>query len=168
MMVFMVAKVKIGDQAPNFTAKAVGLNNKDNLTLSDYRGKIVVLYFYPKAFTPGCTKEACSFRDIYADFQNKNVEVIGVSVDTEDKQQSFLSKYKLPFPLISDVDKHVSNKYVGLGLGGYSNRVTFLIDPNGIIRHIWDIKLHQYLFLGRHPTKVEDEITKLKTEFSFN
>ena len=168
MMIIMTSKIKIGDQAPDFTAKAVGLNGKDSLTLSEYHGKIVVLYFYPKAFTPGCTKEACSFRDIYADFQSKNVEVIGVSVDDQSKQQSFINKYQLPFPLISDVDKEVSKKYVGLGIGGYSNRVTFLIDPKGIVRHIWDIKLHQNLFLGSHPAKVEDEIIKLKSEFSFN
>jgi peroxiredoxin Q/BCP len=115
--------------------------------LKDYRGKnVVVLYFYPKDFTSGCTTEACSFRDDYALYQTKGVVVIGVSLDSVESHSKFSEKYALPFAILSDRNKEVAKAYGVLGIGGLlTKRVTFIIDKNGRITHIFpkvDVKKH--------------------------
>lgn len=134
--------LKEGDIAPDFTAKN---QNGEDVKLSDFRGQRVVLYFYPKDDTPGCTKEACSLRDSFDVFEEKNIKILGVSNDDEKKHQKFISKYALPFDLLADTDKSLVNlygvygeksmygkKYMGI------NRKTFLIDENGKIAKIFD------------------------------
>ncbi len=133
--------------APDFTLSAVGADDiaKDGqVHLSDLKGRIVVLYFYPKDDTPGCTAEACSFRDANHEIQKRGVIVLGVSADDLASHQKFADKYGLPFPLLADTDTKVSQlygvwkeknmygkKYMGV------NRETFLIDKEGIVRKVW-------------------------------
>ena len=127
----------IGENAPNFT-----LQDKDgkNVSLSDFIGKKVVLYFYPKDNTPGCTRQACAFAGAYQDFKNKNVEVIGISKDSTASHQKFAEKYNLPFVLLSDPELEAIQAYgvwqekklygkVSMGVV----RTTFIIDENGNI-----------------------------------
>ena len=134
--------LKEGDNAPDFTTKN---QNGDEIKLSDLRGKRIVLYFYPKDDTPGCTKQACSLRDSFAVFEEKEIKVFGVSNDDEKSHQKFISKFDLPFDLLADTDKTLVNaygvygekmnygkKYMGI------NRKTFLIDENGKIAKIFD------------------------------
>lgn len=131
---------KPGDKAPDFTAKD---QNGKEVSLSDYRGKKVILYFYPKDNTPGCTNESCNFRDNYSALANKGFEVIGVSADSEKSHQKFIDKYNLPFTLIADTEKEVINKYgvwgpkkfMGKSYNGI-NRKTFIINEEGIIDHV--------------------------------
>ncbi len=133
--------LKEGDKAPEFTAKN---QNGEEVKLSDFAGKRVVLYFYPKDDTPGCTKEACSLRDSYDVFEEKGIKVLGVSIDSEASHQKFISKYSLPFDLLADTDKSLvqqygvwgeksmyGKKYMGI------NRMTFLIDGDGKIAKIF-------------------------------
>jgi peroxiredoxin Q/BCP len=122
----------IGTDAPAFTAKDT---NGNTVSLSDFKGKTVVLYFYPKDDTPGCTKQACSFRDARPDYQNKDVIVLGVSADDESSHQAFTQKYNLNFPLLADTDHSLINAYDVNG-GGYAKRVTYVIDGNGKIVHV--------------------------------
>ncbi len=132
--------LKIGDKAPNFEVK----DNADIARkLSDYRGKKLVLFFYPKASTPGCTVEACDLRDNYKRFQSLGYEILGVSADTAKKQQNFINKNDLPFPLLADVDKEVimsygvwgPKKFMGREFDGI-HRTTFVIDENGILEDV--------------------------------
>ncbi len=125
--------LSVGTPAPVFTTKDTHGNT---VSLSNLSGKTVVLYFYPKDDTPGCTKEACSFRDTYVDYQGKNVVVLGVSVDDEASHQQFTTKYNLPFPLLADVDKSITQAYDVDG-GGYSKRVTYVIDGSGTISKVY-------------------------------
>jgi len=133
--------LKEGDMAPDFRAK-----NQDGkeMKLSDFRGQKVVLYFYPKDDTPGCTKEACSFRDAFKLYAEKGIKVLGVSTDDEKSHQKFRTKYGLPFDLIADTDKSIvtaysvyvekslyGKKYMGI------ERTTFLIDEEGKIKKIF-------------------------------
>lgn len=113
--------------------------------LSDYEGETIVVYFYPKDDTPGCTKEACSFRDAYADFKEAGVEVIGISPDTEQSHKKFANKYDLPFTLLSDPDHQVSEAYGVWGLKKYMGReyegiyrTTFIIGPDGEIKRVFE------------------------------
>lgn len=135
--------------APGHTIPGHSLNNEQevhlqNIKLSDFRGKNVVLYFYPKDDTMGCTKQACGFRDDMTDFAAQNTVVIGISKDNTTSHQKFITKYHLPFLLLSDVDLHVCQTYgvwdeksmYGRTFFGIT-RSTFLIDKDGIIRHIW-------------------------------
>ena len=132
--------LKIGDKAPNFIAKD---NEGNTLKLGDFKGKKLVLFFYPKANTPGCTVEACDLRDNYKRFQSLGYELLGVSADTAKKQQNFINKYNLPFSLLADVDKEVINafdvwgpkKFMGREFDGI-HRTTFVINENGIIEDI--------------------------------
>jgi len=137
-----MAKPKEGDKAPDFTAKD---QNGKTVSLSDFKGKNIILYFYPKDDTPGCTAEACSFRDNYQSLLSKGFAVIGVSTDDEKSHKKFETKYSLPFPLIADTDRHIVEAY---GLWVEKNmygkkymgtaRTTFLIDANGIITKVID------------------------------
>jgi thioredoxin-dependent peroxiredoxin len=134
--------IEVGKKAPDFS-----LPDQDGVTrkLSDYRGKPVVLYFYPKDDTPGCTKEACSFRDSFAEYREAGIEVLGVSIDDENSHRKFRDKYELPFTLLSDKDKKVVEKYgVWVEKTNYGKkymgiaRKTFLIDKHGIVTYIFD------------------------------
>ena len=118
-----------GTKAPEFTAKDDAGNT---VSLSDFAGKIVVLYFYPKDDTPGCTKEAQGFRDSYADYQGKDIVVLGVSMDDETSHKAFKEKYGLPFTLLADTDGAITKAYDVEG-GGYSKRVTYIINGEGMI-----------------------------------
>ncbi|MEM9137645.1 MAG: peroxiredoxin [Cyanobacteria bacterium P01_F01_bin.42] len=126
--------LSVGTKAPAFTVKDTQGNT---VSLSDYSGKTVVLYFYPKDDTPGCTREACSFRDNYAVYQGKDVAVFGVSGDDESSHQAFTSKFSLPFPLLADTSKSLMQSY-GVESGGYAKRVTYIIDSSGTISHVYD------------------------------
>ena len=133
--------LKVGDKAPDFILKDGG---GETAKLSDFKGKKVVLYFYPKDDTPGCTKEACNFRDNLTSLGKLNVEVLGVSTDDEASHKKFAEKYNLPFKLLADVDKKVSKEY---GIYELKNnygkeyygitRSTFVIDENGKIQQIY-------------------------------
>lgn len=133
-------KLKIGDIAPGFS-----FTDHDGATrnLSDYQGKKVILYFYPKDNTPGCTLEACSLRDGYDDLRSKGFEIIGVSADSASSHEGFKTRFKLPFTLVSDTDKSVINaygvwgekKFLGKKFMGIS-RTTFVIDEKGHIANI--------------------------------
>jgi peroxiredoxin Q/BCP len=129
-----------GDKAPDFS----GFDQHGKFhQLEDYNGKKLVVFFYPKASTPGCTAEACNLRDNYQRFQSANYELLGVSADSEKSQLKFSDKFKLPFPLIADEDKSVLNafgvwgpkKFMGRTYDGI-NRTTFVIDENGIIEEV--------------------------------
>jgi peroxiredoxin Q/BCP len=131
--------VKVGEPAPDFTlADATG---KD-VSLAAFRGRPVVLYFYPKDDTPGCTKEACSFRDQYEDFREAGAEVLGVSSDSSESHKKFASRYKLPFTLLADRGGKVRKLYgVPATLGLLPGRVTFVIDAGGVVRHVFNSQL---------------------------
>jgi peroxiredoxin Q/BCP len=122
----------IGTVAPAFTTKDT---NGNTVSLSDFAGKTVVLYFYPKDDTPGCTKQACSFRDAKPEYSTKGIVVLGVSADDEAAHQAFTSKYNLNFPLLADTDKSIITAYDVDG-GGYAKRVTYVIGSDGKITHI--------------------------------
>jgi thioredoxin-dependent peroxiredoxin len=122
----------VGTDAPAFTVKDT---NGNTVSLSDYAGKTVVLYFYPKDDTPGCTKQACSFRDASTEYQGKDVVILGVSADDEDSHQKFTQKYNLNFPLLADTEKTLIKAYDVDG-GGYAKRVTYVIDGSGKITHV--------------------------------
>ena len=137
----MPSKVKEGDKAPDF---AVPDTKGKTVRLKDLRGKRVVLYFYPKDDTPGCTKEACSFRDSFATFKRRGIEVLGISLDNERSHQKFTQKYSLPFRLLADTDRAVSEAYGTYGEKKFmgrtymgNNRMTFLIDKEGKIKKIF-------------------------------
>jgi thioredoxin-dependent peroxiredoxin len=123
----------VGMPAPLFTAKDTQGNT---VSLSDFSGKTVVLYFYPKDDTPGCTKEACSFRDNYAAYQGKDIVVLGVSADNEASHQQFTQKFNLPFPLLADTDHTIMQAYNVDG-GGYAKRVTYIINPQGSVANVY-------------------------------
>lgn len=127
----------IGDQAPDFTAQD---ENGTEVKLSDLRGHSVILYFYPKDQTPGCTREACSFRDNMERIAAKGVKVWGVSVDSMESHRRFKEKNSLNFPLISDTKRVITNLYgvsKNLMVTSLARRTTFLIDKEGIIREVW-------------------------------
>jgi len=134
-------KLKVGDKAPAFSAPS---NGGGTVALSDFTGKNVVLYFYPRDDTPGCTKEACAFRDVFAALKKKGAVVLGVSTDPVKAHDKFVEKYKLPFPLLADEDHAIMDAYGVWGEKTFmgrryqgTHRVTFLIGPDGRIRKIW-------------------------------
>ncbi len=128
----MENELKVGDRAPDFELPA-GSSKK---RLSEYKGRVVVVYFYPKDDTPGCTVEACNFRDNINDYKTRGIEVIGVSVDSENSHKKFTEKYDLPFLLASDKSKEISRLYNVLGVGT-AKRVTFIIDRDGKIAYVF-------------------------------
>jgi len=134
--------LKEGDTAPDFTTRDASGNE---VKLSDFRGQKVALYFYPKDDTPGCTKEACSFRDAHADYEAKGIKVLGVSLDDEASHQAFAAKYDLPFTLLADTDHSLSDSYGVYGEQTWGDkkfmgveRKTFLIDEDGKIKKVFD------------------------------
>jgi peroxiredoxin Q/BCP len=142
-----MTSLKVGDKAPNFTS----IDQDGNaISLSDYKGKKLVLFFYPKANTPGCTLEACNLSDNYERFVSQGYDVLGVSADSQKRQTNFRDKFNFPYPLLADEDKTVINafevwgpkKFMGREYDGI-HRITFVINENGII---------------------EDVITKVKTK----
>jgi len=134
-------KLKEGDAAPDFSL----MDQNGNLhSLSDYRGQKVVVYFYPKNDTPGCTKEACSFRDDYSLFQKDSIKVFGISYDSSESHRKFAEKYRLPFTLLSDSEKTVARAYGSKGLI-FPKRKTFLIDEMGMVLKVYhemDVTTH--------------------------
>ncbi len=139
--------LKVGDKAPNFSAKD---QDGNTISLSDYNGKKLVVFFYPKASTPGCTAEACNLNDNYERFKSKGYEILGASADSAKRQSNFKNKYGFQYPLLADEDKAVieafgvwgPKKFMGREYDGI-HRTTFVIDENGIL---------------------EDVITKVKTK----
>lgn len=126
--------LSVGTTAPDFTAKDdMGMA----VTLSSFKGKTVVLYFYPKDDTPGCTKEAQSFRDNYEEYQDKDIVVLGVSMDDETSHKAFKEKYGLPFTLLADADGTITKAYDVDG-GGYAQRVTYIINSDGIVDKVFE------------------------------
>ncbi len=141
------AVIKEQQPAPDFTLPAVGRDDvvkNGQVRLTDLKGRTVILYFYPKDDTPGCTREACSFRDANRVMQQRGIVVLGVSTDSVASHQKFANKYSLPFPLLADTNTTVSQLYgvwkeknlYGKKFMGV-NRETFLIDKDGIVRKIW-------------------------------
>lgn len=133
-------ELNIGDKAPEFEGKD---QRGNTVRLSDYRGKKVILYFYPKDDTSGCTAQACNLRDNYGNLRQEGYEVIGVSTDSEQSHQKFIGKYELPFTLIADTDKKIVEQYgVWQEKSMYGRkymgtmRYTFVLDENGMIRDI--------------------------------
>ncbi len=148
---------KVGDVAPTFSlADQTGKIRK----LEDYSGKWVVLYFYPKDDTPGCTKEACSFRDDLKQLEKLGAQIIGVSVDDSDSHAKFASKYHLPFPLLADQDAKVAESYGAVNnllIIKIAKRYTFLIDPSGKIAEIYlDVNT------SRHSQEIIDDLKKFQ------
>ena len=141
--------LKEGDDAPDFTAKD---QDGNLIKLSDLHGTRTVLYFYPKDDTPGCTKQACSLRGGFAAFQRENIKVLGVSMDDEQSHRKFISKYELPFTLLSDADHSVADAYGSYGEKQFMGktytgvlRKTFLIDEIGRIKKIFDkVKVEEH------------------------
>jgi len=139
--------LKVGDKAPEFSAKD---QDGNSISLSDYKGKKLVVFFYPKASTPGCTAEACNLNDNYERFKSQGYEILGVSADSAKRQSNFKNKYGFKYPLLADEDKSVieafgvwgPKKFMGRTFDGI-HRTTFVIDENGIL---------------------EDVITKVKTK----
>ena len=136
-----MALLEVGDKAPAFRAKD---QEGETVSLSDFKGKKLVLYFYPKDDTPGCTKEACSFRDGWSKFKKRGIAILGVSTDDEKSHRKFADKFSLPFPLLADPEKKIvtdygvwgeksmyGRKYMG------THRVTYVIDEKGKIAAVW-------------------------------
>ena len=148
--------LKVGDKIPNFTAKDTHGNDFDSQNFVGQ--KALVIYFYPKDNTPGCTAQACSFRDQYEDFKDLGAEVIGISSDSENSHEKFASKYKLPFILLSDQDKKIRNLFgVPSGMFGLlPGRVTYVADKSGKIVMIFDS-----MMATKHIPKALEAIKKL-------
>ena len=134
-------ELKEGDVAPGFSAAT---NGGGKVSLADFAGKNVILYFYPKDDTPGCTKEACAFRDRFAEFKKRGAVVLGVSTDSAKSHDKFAEKFRLPFTLLADEDKKIVQAYGAWGEKSFmgrkylgTHRVTFLIGPDGRIKKIW-------------------------------
>lgn len=134
--------LKVGDAVPKFT-----VNDQDGnaISLTDYKGKKLIVFFYPKANTPGCTAEACNLRDNYTELQKEGYELLGVSADSERKQKNFKEKYDFPFPLLADEDKEVINAFGVWGLKKFMgkeydgiHRKTFVVDEKGKIEKVID------------------------------
>ena len=140
--------LKEGDSAPDFSGTD---QNGNPIKLSDFSGKKLILYFYPKDDTPGCTKEACNLRDNYQELKNNDFEVIGVSADNSAKHLKFIDKYDLPFSLIADTDKSVINAYQCWGLKKFMGREydgilrkTFVIENNEIVKIFEKVKTNDH------------------------
>jgi peroxiredoxin Q/BCP len=149
-------ELKVGDTIPNFTAKDTNGADFDSATIVGH--KPLVIYFYPKDNTPGCTAQACSFRDQYEDFKDLGSEVIGISSDSVGSHQKFAKQFKLPFILLSDSDKKI-RKLFGVPTGMFGllpGRVTYVTDKNGVVQMIFDSML-----ATKHIPKALEAIKKL-------
>lgn len=146
-----MAKLKVGDKFPDLSGETV----EGELAIKDFKGKNLVVYFYPKDNTPGCTKEAKDFRDYKEQFDNMNTEIVGISTDSIKSHAKFSEKYGLNFNLLSDKNKILCSACGVTGITGKTaKRITFLLDQTGVIRHIWekvDVKGH-----------AEDVLSKVK------
>jgi peroxiredoxin Q/BCP len=149
----------IGSLAPDFTAPATG---GQTITLSQYRGtRRVILSFYPRDFSWGCTRQLCSYRDHYAELGRRNAVIIGVSPNTPDSQQKFSNRHHFPFPLVSDREGRIARRYgVARRLGSSLRRVTFVIDDAGIIRGI----IRHELAMRQHLTEALGVLDRLETQ----
>ena len=157
-MVFFLS-VQVGDIAPDFTLPS---QMGDNVTLSEYTGKKnVVLYFYPKDETTGCTKEACAFRDSYEVFTNLGAEVLGISGQSVESHKSFATHHGLPFLLLSDEENKVRKLYgVPTNLGIIPGRVTYIIDKKGVVRHVFNSQYQPQ----KHVEEAIEVLQKLNAE----
>jgi len=133
--------LEVGKKAPAFKLPAA---DGSTMSLKDFKGKKVLLWFFPKASTPGCTAEGCNLRDNYEALSNANVEVIGVSADTPKKQSNFVNKYEFPFPMLCDESTEMIQEYGAWGLKKFMgreydgiHRISYLIDEDGKIEHVW-------------------------------
>jgi peroxiredoxin Q/BCP len=146
--------VREGDKAPEF---ALPSQDGNLIRLTDFRGKIVILYFYPKDDTPGCTKEACSFRDNVVKFNELKAEILGVSTDDLESHKQFQKKYRLNFTLLSDPEKEVTKLYGVKNLFGLADRATFVIDKEGVIR-----KIFPHVDVSHHSEELLEFVSQLK------
>ena len=149
--------LKIGDDAPSFTLPD---SQGNQVSLNDYKGKWAVLYFYPKDDTPGCTKEACQFRDDFKTLEALGAKVIGVSIDDSFSHKKFAEKYNLPFPLLSDASGEVADRYGSLNnflVIKLAKRYTFLINPQGKIA-----KIYLSVDTSKHSQEIIEDLKKLK------
>ncbi len=147
---------KIGEAAPNFNLPD---QNGKFFTLADFRGKWLVLYFYPKDDTPGCTEQACNFRDDLNQLTGLGAQVVGISVDDSKSHADFAKKYSLPFPLLADKNAEVTTRYAvlrNLGIFKVARRYTFLIDPQGKISKVYD-----KVETSRHSKEIIEDLNKL-------
>jgi peroxiredoxin Q/BCP len=157
--------LKEGAKAPDVKLKAVGMKaigmeDGKEFKLSDVWGdkhKNVVLFFYPKAMTSGCTKESCGFRDVYAELAKLDTVVIGISTDNSADQQKFIDKEKLNFPLIADPEKKATEAFGALGKSGYASRYSFVIDKTGVVR-----KVYTKVDPNTHPAEVLQFVRELR------
>lgn len=155
MQTAAVLAVEVGQPAPAFKAPST---TGQETSLADYSGKWLVLYFYPKSFTPGCTTQSCSLRDGFADIQKLGGVILGVSLDKLETQIKFKAEHKLPFELLSDADGAVAKAYGVLGLGGFmAKRVTFIINPEGQLVQVLDS-----VKTGNHDVQVADALRALQ------
>jgi peroxiredoxin Q/BCP len=156
-------KVNVGDKAPDFSLQS---QTGENVALSQFQGKKnVVLYFYSKDETVGCTREACAFRDSYELFTDLGAEVIGVSADTVESHKSFAEHHNLPFLLLSDVDNEVRKLYGATStLGIIPGRVTFIIDKKGVVRHVFSSQLQPEKHVQEAKAVLEKIMAEEKTE----
>jgi peroxiredoxin Q/BCP len=149
--------LKIGDKAPDFNLPDA---NAEMINLASFKGHWLVLYFYPKDDTPGCTKEACSFRDDLHALEKLGAKVVGVSVDDSGSHTEFAKKYHLPFPLLSDKNGAVAAKYgalTNLGIIKMAKRYTFLINPDGVLK-----KSYLSVDTSRHSQQIIDDLTAIQ------
>ena len=155
----MARGIQVGDKAPDFTLPS---QSGDEVRLSDRLGEhVVVLYFYPKDNTSGCTAEACAFRDSYETFTDAGAEVIGVSSDSVDRHAAFAGKHQLPFTLLSDQGGQVRKRYgVPAVLGVIPGRVTYVIDRQGTVRHVFSSMTN----IGQHVSDAVEIVRQLQTE----
>ncbi len=153
------SSLAIGQEAPNFSLKDADHNTHN---LYDYKGKYLVLYFYPKDDTPGCTKEACHFRDNSAQLKKLDAEVIGISIDSSDSHKKFAEKYHLPFPLLADTDGKVAESYYALSnflIAKIAKRHTFIIDPDSKIR-----KIYTNVNVSNHSQQIIDDLKAIQQQ----
>jgi peroxiredoxin Q/BCP len=141
---------RVGKAAPDFTSKA---QDGTSVHLAAFKGKRVVVYFYPKDETPGCTKEACSFRDAWQDIAKTGAVLIGISADSSDSHKDFVAHYKLPFLLLSDPDGKIGQSY-GVPFAGHHQRQTFVIGPDGNV-----LKVYRKVDVTVHASQVLDDLT---------
>ncbi len=150
--------LKEGQVAPDFSTEMVAGDQIKPVKLSDFRGKRVVLYFYPKDFTSGCTREACAFRDGFSRFDKAGIVVLGCSIDSSDKHRAFIKKYGLPFPLLLDPDKSIARAYGaanGIPILGFDKRITYLIDTDGRI-----LKVYPSVDPSKHAAQILEALDK--------